>query len=113
MSIFLTSIYFNIHFLTIYIQGVPVVVQRKQIRPGTMRLQVQSLALLSGLRIWPCHELWYRSKTQLRPCVAVAVAVAGTVAPIRLLAWETPSAASAALKRKKRERERNSVLTIK
>ena len=32
--------------------------QWKQIRPGTMRLWVWSLALLSGLRIWCCHGLW-------------------------------------------------------
>ena len=32
---------------------------------------VQSLALLSGLRIWQCHELWCRSQTQLRSHVAV------------------------------------------
>ena len=36
--------------------------------------QVWSLALLSGLRIWHCRELWCRSQTQLGACVAVAVA---------------------------------------
>ena len=54
--------------------GVPVVAQRKQIRLGTMRLRVQSLALLGGLRIWRCHELWYRSQTRLESGVAVALA---------------------------------------
>ena len=39
---------------------VPIVVQQKQIRLENMRLWVRSLALLSGLRIWHCHELWYR-----------------------------------------------------
>ena len=29
----------------------------------TMRTWVQSLTLLSRLRIWRCHELWCRSKT--------------------------------------------------
>ena len=38
-------------------------VQRKQIRLGTMGLWVRSLASLSGLGIWSCHELWYRSQT--------------------------------------------------
>ena len=38
--------------------GVPVMVQWKRSRLGTMRLQVQSLATLSGLRIWHCCELW-------------------------------------------------------
>ena len=34
---------------------------------------VQSLASLSGLRIWCCRELWCRSQTWLRSSVAVAV----------------------------------------
>ena len=38
-----------------------------------MRTWVQSLALLRGLRIGYCHELWHRSQTQLGSCVAVAV----------------------------------------
>ena len=40
------------------IPGVPFVAQQKQIRLGTMRLRVQSLALFSSLRIWHCCELW-------------------------------------------------------
>ena len=43
--------------------GVPVMAQWKRIRLGTMRLQVQSLALLSGLRIPHCRELWCRLQT--------------------------------------------------
>ena len=39
----------------------------------SMRIQAQSLALLSGLRIWYCPELRCRSKMQLRSCVTVAV----------------------------------------
>ena len=54
-------------------KGVPIVVQWKQIRLGTMRLWVRSVASLSGLRIWRCHELWCRSKKQLRSGVAVCV----------------------------------------
>ena len=42
-----------------------------------MRLQVQSLALLSGLRIWHCHELWCGLQTRLGSLVAVALAWAG------------------------------------
>ena len=38
-----------------------------------VRMQVQSLASLSGLRIWPCHELWYRLQMWLGSCVVVAV----------------------------------------
>ena len=40
-------------------------VQWKRIGVGTMRLQVRSLASLSGLRIWHCRELWCRSQTWL------------------------------------------------
>ena len=39
-----------------------------------MRMPVRSLALLSGLRIWRCYELWCRSQTLLGSCVAVTVA---------------------------------------
>ena len=52
--------------------------QRKQIRLGTMRLRVWSLVLLIGLRIWRCHELWYRSKMWLGSGVAVALVKAGS-----------------------------------
>ena len=51
--------------------------QGKQIRPGTMRFRVPSLASLSGLRIQHCCELWYRSQTQLGSYVAVAVVQTG------------------------------------
>ena len=43
--------------------GVPIVVQWKQIRLGTMRFRVPSLDLLSELRIRRCRELWRRSQT--------------------------------------------------
>ena len=56
-------------------RGVPGMVQQKRIRLGAMRLWVPSLALLSGLRIWRCHELWCRLKTRLGSDVDVAVAV--------------------------------------
>ena len=52
--------------------------QWKQIQLGTMKMQVQSLASLSGLRIWCCHELRCRSQTQLGSDVAVAVVLAGS-----------------------------------
>ena len=39
-----------------------------------MRAPARSLASLSGLRLWLCHELWSRSQLWLRSCVAVAVA---------------------------------------
>ena len=47
--------------------------QQKQIQLGTMRLWVQSLALLSGLRIQHCRELLCRSQMWLRSGIAVAL----------------------------------------
>ena len=49
--------------------------QWKQIRLQTMELWIRSLALLSGLRIQHCCELWCRSQTWLRSGIAAAVAV--------------------------------------
>ena len=37
--------------------GVPILAQRKRIQLVSMRIQVRSLALLSGLRIWCCCDL--------------------------------------------------------
>ena len=59
---------------------------------------VQSLASLSGLRIWCCCELW---------CKPAATAL------IRPLAWEPPYAKGAALKEqktKKKKKKRNNCL---
>ena len=53
---------------------VPVMVQRKQIWLGSMRMQVWSLASLSGLRIGHCRELWWRLQMHLGSGIAVAVA---------------------------------------
>ena len=50
--------------------------QWKRIRLESMRMKVQSLASLSGLRIWHCHELWCRLQMWLGSCVAVAVVLA-------------------------------------
>ena len=50
-------------------------VQPKQIRLASVRMQVQSLASFSGLRIQHCCELWCRSQRRLRSSVTVAVAV--------------------------------------
>ena len=40
----------------------------------SMRMQVQSLAFLSGLKYPALRELWCRSQMQLRSGIAVAVA---------------------------------------
>ena len=57
------------------IVGVPIVAQwLTNPTRDFMRLWVRSLALLSGLRIWCCHELWCRSQIRLGSLVAVALA---------------------------------------
>ena len=66
--------------------------QQKQIQLGTMRMQVQSLASISGLRIGRCCELW---------CRLVATA------PIRPLAWEPPYATGVALRQKDKNKQTN------
>ena len=71
-----------------------------------MRTWVQSLLLLSGLRIQHCHELWCRSQTGLGPCIAVAVVQAGSSAPIQALAWEFSYAEGMALKKDKEKKEK-------
>ena len=77
------------------LRGVPIVAQRKCIWLASMRTQVRSLALLSGLRIRHCQELWCRSQTWLW-CRPAATAL------IWPLAWKSPYTASVALKKKKR-----------
>ena len=58
--------------------GVPILAQQKQPWLISMRIRDQSLALISGLRIWHCCEQWCRSQMRLRSRVAVAVAQAGS-----------------------------------
>ena len=43
-----------------------------------LRIQVQFLASISGLRIQHCCELWYRLPMWLRSCIAVAVVQASS-----------------------------------
>ena len=71
--------------------------QQKRIRLGTMRLWVRFLALLSGLRIWCCCELWLWL---------------AAVALIRLLAWEPLYATGVALKRKKKKKKKDGDIVI-
>ena len=47
--------------------------QRKRIQLASMRTWVRSLALLSGLRLRRCRELWCRWQMRLGSGVAVAV----------------------------------------
>uniref|UniRef100_A0A4X1UFB8 Uncharacterized protein n=1 Tax=Sus scrofa TaxID=9823 RepID=A0A4X1UFB8_PIG len=48
--------------------------QSQNCDPGMLISEnIRTLALLSGLRIWCCCELWCRSQTRLGSQVAVAV----------------------------------------
>ena len=87
-------------------EGVPIVVQQKQIWLAFMRMQVRSLASISGLRIWCCcgcgvgHRhgldlallwLWYRpAATALNQPVA----------------WEPPYAVRVALKKDQKKKKK-------
>ena len=53
--------------------GVPLEAQWKQTGLVSVRMRVQSLALISGLRIWHCGELWCRLQAWLGSGIAVAV----------------------------------------
>ena len=92
-------------YLRISRTGVLIVAQRKWTRLESMRTWVQSLALLSGLRIQHFHELCCRLQTQLGPGVAVAVA-------IWPLAWEPQYAAGTALKKQTNKKKKKQDLWL-
>ena len=69
-----------------------------------MRTRVQSLASLSGLRIWCCRERGVGYKCGLDPQLLGCRPAAA--APIQPLAWEPLYVVGAALKRQKEGRER-------
>ena len=54
-------------------QEFPLWLNRLGAQLGSMRMQVQSLASLSGLRTQRCHELWCRLPMRLESCFPVAV----------------------------------------
>ena len=68
-----------------------------------MRMQVQSLALLSGLGIQHCHALWCRSQTQLVPGVAVAVAQASRCSSDSIPSLVTSICCSCSPKKRKKK----------
>ena len=65
-----------------------------------METRVWSLTSLSGLRIWPCHELWCLTHLQLRPRLAGDVWRPAAITPIQPLVVEPPYATDVALKSK-------------
>ena len=81
--------------------GVPTVVQWVKNPTVSVRMWVQSLALLSGLRIWCCHKLWCRSQMQRSLDLALLWLwqKSAAAAPIQSLVWELPCAAGTAIER--------------
>ena len=57
------------------LEGVPIVAQQvKEPSVISVRMQVQSLASLSGLGIQCCHKLWHRLQMWLGSSVVMVVA---------------------------------------
>ena len=83
--------------------GISVMAQWKQIWLGSMRMQVQSLALLSGLRIWHCHELWCRSHLAW---ICVAVSVAGSYSSNSASSLGTSICCGCSLKKQKKKKKK-------
>ena len=72
-----------------------------------MRLQVRFQALLSGLRIQHCCELWYRSQMWLRSGVLLWLWCRPTaIGPIGPLAWEPPYAEVSVLEKAKKTKKK-------
>ena len=68
-----------------------------------MKLQVPSLASLSGLRIWRCRELCVGRRRGSDPTLLWLRLWPAATAPIRPLAWKPPYAMGVALEKTKRE----------
>ena len=68
-----------------------------------MRMQVRSLASLSGSRIWRCREIWCRSKKWVGSRIAVAVAQACSCSSNLIPSLETSICSGCSPKRKKRK----------
>ena len=92
-------------FKTMMTFGVPLVVQWLTNLTRTMRWQVRSLALLRGLGIRRCHELWCCRRGS-DPAWLWLWCRPATVVPIWLLAWEPPCATGAALEKAKRPKKK-------
>ena len=73
---------------------------------------VRSLASLSGLRIWHCHNPCCRSQMQLRSHVAVAVAQACSCSCNLTPGWERPYVIGVALKTKENREEQKHVIAL-
>jgi len=71
-----------------------------------MRLQVRSLTLLSGLRIWRCMNCGVGRRLGSDPELLWLGCRPVATAPIGPLAWEPPYATVAALEKAKRQKKK-------
>jgi len=81
--------------------GVSGMAQWKQIQLGTVKFQIRAQALLSGLRIWCCCELWCSHRCGSDTTLLWLWCRLAAVALIGPLIWEPPYAMGAALKSNK------------
>ena len=72
----------------------------------SMRTQVQSLGLLSGLRIWCCHSCGGCHRCGSDPALLWLWCRLAATNLIPSLAWEAPYAAGAALRRQKEKKKK-------
>ena len=86
--------------------------QQKQIRLGTMRLRVQSLSSLSGLRIWRCYEWRCRVQTRLGSGMAMAVVQAGSYSSNLTLSLGSSICHECSSKKKKIKKKEKSKLSV-
>ena len=85
--------------------GVLILAQQKQIRLGTMRLQVRSLASLNGLRTSIAVSSGVGHRCGSDPSLLWLWCRPAATAPIKPLAWEPPYAMGAALKKVKKTKQ--------
>ena len=94
--------------------GVPIMVQQKRIQLGTMRLWVRSLALLSGLRIWPGAAVSYSVACRCGsdPELPWLWCRPAAIALIQPLAWELLYGVSVALKSRKQIKNKTAKVAV-
>ena len=78
--------------------------QQKQIRLGTMRLWIQSLASFSELRIWHSVSCGGGCRRSSDLALLWFWCRPAATAPMRPLAWEPPYAVGAALEKGKKKK---------
>ena len=81
--------------------GIPLVAQSKRIQVVSMRMRVQSLALLRGLRIRQSCKLWQKSQTRSDPMLLWLWHRLAAGALIQPPARELPYAAGMAIKKER------------